>query len=185
MRHASIALAGAALLLLAGCTGTPPRPVINDEEPSAPAPVDLWGGSTNQTLLHLDETGTTQFDVLCLLGGGIMVERDDGLVLPGSDHVQFTVSAPPTSTGVQVGYALSRDPGYDEVEQGNVTWLPIVRATTETFQVPVPAGAYENSTAERLWAFYLRMNASDETDCYTGAQVQGSLVIDIQAIKGQ
>jgi len=179
-----LALPVVALFVLAGCTGrdltTESLTTTTTEAP----PVDLWNGTARQLLMQRDESGAMQADILCVLGGGIMAERDGpGLVLPGSSHLEVNVTAGPSTTGFQVGYALTRDPGYDETQQDNITWLPVVRAGSESFQVPVPDGAYETDPDDLLWAFYMRMNVSDENDCYTGAQVQGELTIEIQAVK--
>lgn len=170
-------------LVLAGCAGRETDPVTTSTTSEA-APVDPWNGTTRQLILQRDETGTTQLDALCLLGGGIHVERDGpGLVLPGTSHLEANITVGPQTTGFQLGYALTRDPGYDETQQDNVTWLPIVRGGSESFQVPVPPGAYETDSDDLLWAFYVRMNASEQTDCYTGAQVQGELKFEVQAVR--
>ena len=180
MRLVAIALA---FLMLAGCTDRAPEPVV--DTPAEPGPVtDLWNGTSEQAVLHIDEDGTVQFDVLCLTGGGVNIARNTpGLVLPGSDHLTFRMVSPATATGLQVGYVLDRDPGYDETVEGNITWLGIVRNAEATVDVPVPPGASETDHDDLLWAFYIRMNASDQTDCYTGAQATGRLVVEVTAIK--
>lgn len=61
-------------------------------------------------------------------------------------------------TGFQVGYAIDDAP---------IEWLPSVRGSEETFEVPVPDEAVE--TEVKRWSFYFRHTVERApTDCYVG-----------------
>lgn len=174
----------AVILLLAGCAESPPP--TNETPMEATAETDPWDGVERQVLLEVNAgAGSFQLDVLCVFGGGIQLEREGrGRVLAGADHVAITVTAPPETTGLQIGHVLASDPEYDERLQTGITWLDPVRAGTRTFEVPVPANGFESLDGDRLWRFYQRVNTPVvEQDCYTGF-LAGAWSVLAEAVKG-
>ena len=173
--------------LLAGCSEDAPaeEPVAPVEAPPTPDP---WNGADRAVLLDIDSSGY-QMDVLCVFGGGVEMQRADGggRVWPGTDHVEAFVDPGQTSTGMQLGYVLTEDPGYDEREQEGITWLEPVVGQAQRFTIPVTEEQWETD-GKMLWRFYLRMNvpageAPADPDCYTGLHY-GEYTLKAEAVKG-
>ena len=153
---------------LAGCSGPEPIPSM----PTAPEPPGLVAPE-RQVLLHVD-AWTQQFDVMCVFGGGVKMPRETGRVLPGTSHIEASVTVNGTSTGLQLGYVVDESPGNDEWSQEGIVWLePVVTAGVRHYIIPVWEDQYERPDGLMLWHFYQRMNVPTgeeglQAPCYTG-----------------
>ena len=171
---------------LPGCADDA-APEARPVQPLPTAAPDPWGGQERALLLDVAGSGF-QMDALCTFGGGVEMQRADGggRVWPGTGHVEASVDPGQTSTGMQLGYVLTEDPGYDEREQDGITWLEPVLGEAQLFTIPVTEEQWEGD-GRVLWHFYLRMNVpAGETpadpDCYTGLH-SGEYVLKAEAVK--
>lgn len=155
-----------------------------DRPLETPAGADPWGGTDRQGLLEIHADMLYQFDVLCVAGGGPILERNgEGRVLAGASHVIANVRVDPTFSGFQLGYVLDEDPAYDETAQEGIAWLPPVRGGEATFEIPVPEDGFEPADGPILWAFYHRdVPVIPAVDCYTGGGT-GKWDVVIEAVK--
>jgi hypothetical protein len=170
-------------------------------DPAAPVPetvaeagvmTDPWSGADRVEVAAFHFSGLEADTPLCTNAGMSTTAPEFprlDRVHPGTDHLEITVSAEPTMTGVQVGYRSSPD-------AEDYTWLPVVFAATETFTVPVTsedweapvvAGADEVEDADDVesWAFNHRLNLPGPAaqDCWTGGGT-GRFDVTVEAVKG-
>lgn len=148
-------------LLLTGCATTS-RPIPDASDPDRTANAS----QVPQILVNVDPGQIQEFDIVCALGGGHILPREDGYVLSSATSIRVTVSIDPTFTGMQIGWAL--DTFEEEARQVDVNWLsPPARAETRSYTIPIATDQYETPPKSR-WSFYSQMNPGVEEACYTG-----------------
>ena len=152
----SIALA----LTLSGCLqqGQPQADATNEVGDAVDALT-----KSDTTLVEMSGGVGVAFDLLCMSGGATVLPRIKGAyVSPEHTAIDVFVHSPPTSTGTQIGYQL---------DDGEVSWLPVVFADDATQRIEVGPASAEGDAAR--WTFYLTQDIEPAPrGCYTGAAVQ-------------
>lgn len=112
--------------------------------------------------------GGEEFDVLCAMGGGFELKREEGaLIDAAATKLVFVVAGGDANTGIQPGYA---------VDGNEPTWLEVARLEDFRAEVPVDAGQHEST--EPRWQFYFRQSvAGTSQECYTGASFEHAVTI--------
>lgn len=135
-------------------------------------PTDPWGGGDRITVIDID-AATTEFDIpLCLNGKGIEMEADNP-VAEGTEHLEISYSAEPTTTGFRVGYSLDRGQ--------TITWLPAVFGSSHMQTVSVDPTQWEPDAS---WSFYHQHNLPEPAtqECYTGGG-SGAWSVLVEAVR--
>lgn len=175
-------------LMMGGCAGE--APAAGAEPAVEPEPFDPWAGSDRVEVAAFHFDGTEADTPACTNGGAGTTAPEfprDEHVHPGTDHLELTVSAEATMTGIQVGYRHGDGEDY--------TWLPVVFASSETFTIPVEESQWEATEPPQedelefegegfQWAFNHRINLPGPAaqDCWTGAGT-GRFDVTVKAVK--
>lgn len=176
-------------LMLGGCAEDAPAAAV---EPAVPmeAP-DPWAGAERVPVAAFHFQGMEADTPACTNGGASTTAPEfprEERVHPGTHHLELTVTAEPTMTGVQVGYRHGDGEDY--------TWLPVVFAESQTFTVPVDPSQWEATEPAQedeieyedegfQWAFNHRINLPEPAaqDCWTGGGT-GRFDVTVEAVKG-
>lgn len=161
--------------LLSGCI-TDNSPSLSDEVQPESEPVAAEAFSQDAWTTVVDrQASTTEFDVMCAMGGGISVVRSGEMIANQTSklHVDLTVAA--TFTGYQVGHSI---------DGGAVTWLPVVAGgQQQNMTIEMPADFAETDGIYR-WDFRIQASIPvAEPDCYTGGG-NGEIILKILAHAG-
>lgn len=176
-----VALVLSLVFVISGC-------LTNQTSPSAPEPLGpataLGQAFPPQLLVNATFVGQ-EWDVLCLFGGGPLLRREDGWVLPGTTIILVQVSVDPTFTGMQVGYTIDGD-GRDHIrDDPRAVWLgPPVRGGDAEWRIQVLPNQTETPGKLR-WHFYEQMKLpGPDQPCYTGGGT-GRWSVRVEALSEQ